>query len=120
MMPHPTQGCTFSTRPSMHPPVIPCGRRRREPACPASWPAAERSIEQPAMIERLAIDVEQRTGPKIAGAIPHHVGEPQMGPRLAALAAVDVGADEPERRHDEKIVAAGTDHQLRRAQAAEI
>ena len=57
------------------------------------------------MIERLAIDVEQRADPKIAGAIPHHVGEARIGHRVDDLAAVDVGADDTERRHDGKIVA---------------
>src|SRR5215831_4561431 len=75
----------------------------------ASWFAAERSIEQSAMIERLAIHIEQCADPKIAGAIPHHVGEARIGHRLDHLTSVDVGPRHTKWRYDGKIVAAGTD-----------
>src|SRR6266481_10139895 len=82
--------------------------------------AAERPVEQPTMTERLPIHVEQCPDPKIAGAIPHHVGKARIGRRVDDPAAVDVGPDNAERRHHGKIVAAGTDHELWRARAAEI
>src|SRR5262252_7935880 len=105
----------------MHPAVIFCGRSRRGLVLPAaSWFAAERSIEQPAMIERPAIHVEQCADPKIAGAIPHHVGEARIGHRIDDLTSVNVGAHHTKWRYDGKIVAAGTDHELRWARTAEI
>src|SRR5258707_11974521 len=72
------------------------------------------------MTKHLAIHVEQCSEPKIAGAVPHHVGKARISHRVDDLAAVDVGPDNGERRYHDKIVAAGTDHELRRARAAEI
>src|SRR5262245_32752905 len=72
------------------------------------------------MTKRLPVHVEQRPDPQIAGAIPHDVGKARIGHRVDDLAAVDVGPDNAERRYGDEIVAAGTDHELRRARAAEI
>src|SRR5260370_27701408 len=72
------------------------------------------------MVERTAIDVEQRAVPHIAEPVPNHIGKARIGDRVDHLAAVDVGADHAARRHRRKTIAAGADHKLRRPHSAEI
>src|SRR5260370_26428433 len=72
------------------------------------------------MVERTAIDVEQRAVPHIAESVPNHIGKARIGDRVDHPAAVDVGADHADRRHRRKTIAAAADHKLRRPHSAEI
>src|SRR5258708_1688198 len=72
------------------------------------------------MVERTAVDVEQRAVPHIAEPVPNHIGKARIGDRVDHLAAVDGGRDQADRRDWRKTIAAGADHKLRRRHSAEI